>query len=329
MLLSRARNGLIMIGNAATFMESRRGKDVWLPLFDYLKSHGHIYGGLPVKCERHPNKSRVLEKKEDFDIHCPDGGCDEPCGTKLSCGVHDCPQRCHQIYDHTKMKCQHPLQMVCPKNHKMRWICHQRAPPTCRTCDAEAKELERKQKRDHQLELDREAKQKAYEKELTGIKAKIDFERRLRKDMQDDEERARVLAQYEKDLEDVKQETTKGKQWSTPPISVIFSSYQKPAPNIPKTLDATPPNAGEEVRSDNTKPMDIASSATDEWEHQKKFEGASNKELDTLMSMIGLENVKEQFLGIKVKIDTVIRQKTNLKDERFGAAFLGNPGTGK
>lgn len=77
-LLSRARNGLIMIGNATTFMESRRGKQVWVPLFEYLKSHGHMYDGLPVKCAQHPNKMNLLQTKDDFDVHCPDGGCDEP-----------------------------------------------------------------------------------------------------------------------------------------------------------------------------------------------------------------------------------------------------------
>ena len=46
------------------------------------------------------------------------------------------------------------------------------------------------------------------------------------------------------------------------------------------------------------------------------------------MGMIGLEDVKEQFLSIKEKIDTAVRQNVDMKDERFGAALLGNPGTG-
>lgn len=39
--------------------------------------------------------------------------------------------------------------------------------------------------------------------------------------------------------------------------------------------------------------------------------------------------MKEQFLAIKSKVDTVVRQNVSLKDERFGAALLGNPGTGE
>jgi hypothetical protein len=45
--------------------------------------------------------------------------------------------------------------------------------------------------------------------------------------------------------------------------------------------------------------------------------------------MQGLESVKDQFLVIKNKIDTLVRQGVSLKRERFGAALLGNPGTGK
>jgi hypothetical protein len=77
-LLSRARNALILIGNANTFMNSRKGKEVWIPLMDELKDRGHIYEGFPVKCERHPDRTALLTEKEQFDTVCPDGGCSEP-----------------------------------------------------------------------------------------------------------------------------------------------------------------------------------------------------------------------------------------------------------
>jgi hypothetical protein len=77
-LLSRARNALIMIGNADTFMNSRKGKDVWVPLIHQLKREGHVYDGFPVKCEQHPDKKALLTRKADFDTVCPDGGCSEP-----------------------------------------------------------------------------------------------------------------------------------------------------------------------------------------------------------------------------------------------------------
>jgi len=77
-LLSRARNALIMIGNADTFKLSRKGKDVWVPFLTQLVENRHIYDGLPVKCEQHPQRTAVLKHKEDFVMNCPDGGCSEP-----------------------------------------------------------------------------------------------------------------------------------------------------------------------------------------------------------------------------------------------------------
>lgn len=77
-LLSRARDALIMIGNADTFMNSRKGKDVWVPLMDQLKREGHVYDGFPVQCEQHPDRKALLTAKEAFDTVCPDGGCSEP-----------------------------------------------------------------------------------------------------------------------------------------------------------------------------------------------------------------------------------------------------------
>ncbi|KAE9384189.1 hypothetical protein BT96DRAFT_1008327, partial [Gymnopus androsaceus JB14] len=48
-LLSRARDGLIMIGNAETYSTARKGSDLWTRFFGLLKLDNHIYEGLPVK----------------------------------------------------------------------------------------------------------------------------------------------------------------------------------------------------------------------------------------------------------------------------------------
>lgn len=77
-LLSRARDGLIMIGNMHTFMNSRKGGDVWKDLLKRLQEKGHIYDGLPTRCERHPKREALLKCADDFDKECPDGGCTEP-----------------------------------------------------------------------------------------------------------------------------------------------------------------------------------------------------------------------------------------------------------
>lgn len=97
-LLSRARNGLIIVGNATTYTHSKKGGELWSKLVDLLRRGGHLYEGLPVKCERHPSRIATLVRSfsyeyslslgylpsvlqvnaDDFDTLCPDGGCAEP-----------------------------------------------------------------------------------------------------------------------------------------------------------------------------------------------------------------------------------------------------------
>ena len=45
--------------------------------------------------------------------------------------------------------------------------------------------------------------------------------------------------------------------------------------------------------------------------------------------MIRLEDVKQEFLSIKAKVDTSVRQGISLSKDRFGCSLLRNPGTGK
>lgn len=71
------------------------------------------------------------------------------------------------------------------------------------------------------------------------------------------------------------------------------------------------------------------SASKTEWQRQKDLENASNPAIDQIMEMIGLENVKSQVLRIKSKVDTSIRQGTDLKKGRLGLVLLGNPGTGQ
>jgi AAA domain len=77
-LLSRARNGLIMIGNAQTFLKSRNADQAWTPFLQYIKEKGHLYDGLPIECQQHPHKKALLKAVQDFEVECPDGGCSDP-----------------------------------------------------------------------------------------------------------------------------------------------------------------------------------------------------------------------------------------------------------
>ncbi|KAL8708732.1 MAG: hypothetical protein Q9220_006458 [cf. Caloplaca sp. 1 TL-2023] len=47
-LLSRARNAMIIIGNSETFKGSRKGSNVWTQLFNILEASGHAYPGQKI-----------------------------------------------------------------------------------------------------------------------------------------------------------------------------------------------------------------------------------------------------------------------------------------
>lgn len=246
-------------------------------------------------------------------------------GTNLNCGLHDCPHKCHQLSDHSKMDCHKIVDWTCSRNHKVTMPCFQQK-KKCHRCAEEDKELERRRERDLQLDLDREAKQRAYAHQLALIKDEIAHERRLQKEDQDEEERQRILKQQQQDLERLKARATEQSQQNH--LVVDKSSKQ----HLPPSNGPTPGTASNTGTSENTDGSDVSkalSSAEQDWDYQKQYEGAQSEELDKLMAMIGLESIKTKFLAIKAQVDAAVRQKVDFKSERFGSVLLGNPGTGK
>lgn len=77
-LLSRARDGLILIGNSHTFLNSKKGGGLWQKFFSMLGKSQYVYDGFPIKCEKHPSKTATLTQSGEFDYQSPDGGCTEP-----------------------------------------------------------------------------------------------------------------------------------------------------------------------------------------------------------------------------------------------------------
>jgi flagellar biosynthesis GTPase FlhF len=331
-LLSRARNALIIIGNLETFLTSKRGTSTWKPFFDLLRQANSIQDGLPVKCEQHPDRQNILRQPSDFDDLCPDGGCSAPCSTRLGCGLHECPQRCHALVDHSKMACHANVSDRCPKQHKLTWRCSKLRPASCSVCDAEARTLAKRQEADAQLDLMRQHKQAVYARQLAEIQDKIDRSRREVQDQNEDEERDVTLRQRQKDLDNVLRHSERSKKQQK-------AKQTAANPQMPGSLEdgvTTQGTGGADVNEDSATSLvetenhlELSSAALDDWEHQKKFEGATNEYLDELMAIIGLENVKEAFLEIKAKVDLTVRQDSSLAKERFGISLLGNPGTGK
>ncbi|KAJ6576430.1 hypothetical protein DFH09DRAFT_1149320 [Mycena vulgaris] len=300
-LLSRARDSLVMIGNAATFHESRKGKVLWTKLITMLQSQGHMYEGLPVKCEKHPDRTAVLSRPSDFETKCPDGGCQEPWCEK----GHDQSQECRL---------------------------HRQLPSSCTKCANEAKKAKAKLKREaEQLERKRrqEADQLEHEERMAEYNAKIALEEQAMQDARLAQEREHAVKLKQKDLEDA---ATRARQLPRP---TLFQGFTSSVPGLksnssnvnpgPAPGPSTPPKANPPGSKATANPNRGASTlgashspSQEEWERQKRVDGANNDAIDSIMGMIGLEDVKSQVLKIKHKIDV-----------RFNIVLQGNPGTGK
>ncbi|KAL8906627.1 MAG: hypothetical protein Q9171_006195 [Xanthocarpia ochracea] len=313
-LLSRARNALILIGNSETFLGSRKGKPIWEQLFKMLEVGRHVYTGFPVECMSHQGRKALLSTPGEFDSECPDGGCKEP------------------------------------------W-CFRGRPKDCPTCvknaAAKRKQLEKafelKQKRDREAE--------AHIQRLAEIESELEAKRQEAIDLRLSEERALEIRQKEKDLASATsraiptkppappQQNTQSHNESSstkdnvqPPPAPPQQSTQSHNESSSKKDNVQPPPpisadnksvATDESVQPVTMQMDFTSESRDDWQHQKEVENAADEAIDEIMDLVGLEDIKSQVLKIKAKIDSSKRQHSDVKKERFNAAFLGNPGTGK
>lgn len=317
-LLSRARDGLILLGNASTFTGARKGKDLWVKFMSMLTEGLHIYDGLPVHCERHLVRKAVLAEPKDFDAVCPDGGCDAPCGVVLNCGMHKCPQKCHQLYDHSKMRCEHIMSDTCNIGHAISWKCADKRPAECRSCEYKRKSEERRKVKEHERRVAEALAQLVHDEKMASIDQEIETIRQQMKFAQADENRRHAYEQKLEDLQNARKNVTATPKntKSTAPSSVLASADSH--------VSGSTPDASETPAKETT-----SSATADEWEQMKELDGVSNNAIDTLVQMTGLESVKRQFLDVLQKIQTSQRQGIGLQHERLGTVLLGNPGTGK
>lgn len=142
-LLSRARHGLILTGNATTLRNasSAAARKHWGVVLDQLAASNSIVTGLPAVCQQHGSSLGLLGSAEAFALHAPYGGCTLPCNATLPCG-HACKLRCH-AYDagHEKQKCEELVLELCEAGHiTTRHCCAAKA--ACSTCDEIGKLLE-------------------------------------------------------------------------------------------------------------------------------------------------------------------------------------------
>ncbi|KAM6493100.1 hypothetical protein JOM56_011234 [Amanita muscaria] len=214
---------LATIGNTDTFRLARKGRELWTSLLDLLKKGGHLYEGLPVRCERHPQQTAILKSPEDFDNEAPDGGCKQPCGILMDCGIHPCPMSCHQTAGHS----------------------------ICSLCEKERQLVEKQQKDDLERKKKHEQEKKDHEFKTAELDRRIQVARLLR-DAQIAAEREQARLQKEEDLQKAQELATKAHQmrsssadsWSFLSMLLLPSSpTQHPADSSTQPSQSpTPPN---------------------------------------------------------------------------------------
>lgn len=230
----------------------------------------------------------------------------------LKCGKHKCKSRCHLVTDHSQAQCRELVEGVCDRQHKTKVPCPKQS-DGCQKCIREDKEQEGRILRDLQLEEERQRRQAEYLKKLQELDDEIEHERRITKYKAEEEDQKKTLEQRQTDLAAARATQRR----------VLEQEAKLKATREAKK--ASKQTKGQE--SEYSFP-DVDNSRA-EWEHIKMTDGCQSTPLDELMEMIGLEEVKQEFLSIKSKVDLTTRQGTSLKSERYSCSMLGNPGTGK
>jgi hypothetical protein len=251
-------------------------------------------------------------------------------GAMLSCSLHPCPSKCHQLYDHSKMKCEFVIQSICPAGHPRSYRCHEQQPFTCSKCERDKRLAEIKKQKALDLQRKRDAEQLEHAKRLEELDEEIEALRQARQDAQQSQDRQNMIRQKERDLETARARTAQvASPLAVSNAQVTPTIASKPTALRPETTSSDGETAPIPDEIPKNPPETLALSPShDEWQRQKMMEGANNEHIDALMDMTGLEMVKEQVLAIKNKIDVTNRQGTSVKDERFHVVLLGNPGTG-
>ena len=128
--LSRAKIGLFVIGNLS--MLRNKHNTVWPQILANLSQRDYVGKELSLCCQVHPENVVLASTAKDF-LRCPEGGCEQKCDFRFSCG-HSCPRLCHPVdMEHKKTKCQ----QKCPKflecGHRCNYKCYQ-CKEGCRPC---------------------------------------------------------------------------------------------------------------------------------------------------------------------------------------------------
>lgn len=237
----------------------------------------------------------------------------------------------------------------CPKGHTKSRRCHVPPPKSCAKCDKDARRILEEAQKALQIQEQRTKDEEEHAKHMAKLDVMLADERQRMKDAQLTRERANAIQLKEKDLAQAQAVTINTLRNPVPdPASSKTSAPAVPSAPPPAQENrpaANPARDGAINGASTVRPKDPpfdpghskgqkwaqkrVSGAKEEWERQKRTENAFNDDIDSVMEMVGLEEVKLQILKIKAKIEVSLRQNADMSKDRLNVVLLGNPGTGK
>ncbi|KAJ3312151.1 hypothetical protein HDU76_002958 [Blyttiomyces sp. JEL0837] len=169
-LMSRAKHGLIIVGDMVTLENARsaEARELWQKVLGAIRKGGIVTTGFAAVCPRHPDQKVTLEEPEEFDVKVPNGGCSLICSQALPCS-HTCKWKCH---GGSCGSCKEKLEEFCAKGlHKLIWPCGKTKPANCNPCDQAAERARQEAERQMRKALAEQAEREKYERELAQMEA--------------------------------------------------------------------------------------------------------------------------------------------------------------
>ena len=123
--LSRAKEGLFIIGNSQCLREGGKRSGLWDKILDTFDNK--VGNTLPLQCQNHPAITTKVSRAEDFKP-IKEGGCQLPCDQSKPCG-HKCLLKCHP-YSHEEIKCEE----LCDRVKECGHLCFRSDGMTRKTC---------------------------------------------------------------------------------------------------------------------------------------------------------------------------------------------------
>ena len=120
-MMSRAREGLYVIGNSTTLETD----SLWSRIINCFIQKNAISNAIRLQCDRHPSHYLDASCSEHF-LSFPT--CLIECNALLECG-HSCKEICHEEALHSIIPCQQPCNMILPCGHSCGALCSEKCPP--------------------------------------------------------------------------------------------------------------------------------------------------------------------------------------------------------